>query len=172
MSLCCLIVNTRKWHPRPDHSWKTCAVACVQNTVVLSQWKGAVQVKWSQITNSAVSLFLKSRLTGIVAWHVSWLIHLGGGGCQCGCGVIYTTPTYVPEHIYPCGPGAHTASSPEDVRVCVCTRVDVCAIVRTLVSAIMRVQQEVVLGSLGARFQVPGPVYCHKFQNGDYLLQK
>lgn len=36
-----------------------------------------------------------------------WLIHLGGGGCQCNCSVIDTTPTYVPEHIYPCGPGAH-----------------------------------------------------------------
>lgn len=41
-----------------------------------------------------------------------------------------------------------------------------------LVSAIMWVRQEVVLRSLGAWFQVPGPVYCHKFQNGDYLLQK
>lgn len=39
-------------------------------------------------------------------------------------------------------------------------------------SAIMWVQQEVVLRSHGEWFQVPGPVYCHKFQNGDYLLQK
>lgn len=76
-------------------------------------------VKWSQITNSALSLLLNC-LTGIVAWHVSWLIHLGGGGCQYSCSVIYTTPTYVPEHIYPCGPGAHIASGPEDVRVYVC----------------------------------------------------
>lgn len=39
-------------------------------------------------------------------------------------------------------------------------------------SVIMWVQQEVVLRSPGAQVQVPGPVYCHKFQNGDYLLQK
>lgn len=63
---------------------------------------------------------------GIVAWHVSWLIHLGGRGCQCGRSVIYTTSTYVPEHIYPCGPGAQIASGLEDVRVYVCMHVYVC----------------------------------------------
>lgn len=52
--------------------------------------------------------------------------------------------------------------------VCMCVCVTACS----LVSVIMWVQQEVVLRSLGAWFQVSGPVYCHKFQNGDYLLQK
>lgn len=71
------------------------------------------------------SLFLNC-LTGIVAWHVSWLIHLRGSGCQCGCSVIYTTPTYMPELIYPCGPGAQIAGGPENVCVYVCVHVCVC----------------------------------------------
>lgn len=46
--------------------------------------------------------------------------------CQYGRNVIYTTSIYVPEHIYPCGPGAQIASSPEDVRVYVCLHMHVC----------------------------------------------
>lgn len=54
------------------------------------------------------------------------LIRLGGRVCQYGRNVIYTTSIYVPEHIYPCGPGAPIASSPEDVRVYVCLHMHVC----------------------------------------------
>lgn len=54
------------------------------------------------------------------------LIRLGGRVCQYGRNVIYTTSIYVPEHIYPCGPGAQIASSPEDVHVYVCLHIRVC----------------------------------------------
>lgn len=74
---------------------------------------------------------LLNSLTRIVAWHVTWLIHLGREWCQCGCSVIYTTPTYVPEHIYPCGPRGSQSHWPRGgffVRVhdCVCLRLRLC----------------------------------------------
>lgn len=131
-------------------------------------YQSAIRPRVSKTVEKEYSIPVFQLEPGIVAWHVSWLIHLGGRGCQCGCSVIYTTSADVPEHIFPCGPGAQIASGPEDVRVYACLHVCVC----DSVSVIMWVQQEAVLGSLGAWFQVPGPVNCHKFQNGDYLLQK
>lgn len=94
---------------------------------------------------------LLNSLTRIVAWHVTWLIHLGREWCQCGCSVIYTTPTYVPEHFYPCGPGAHKAIGPEEVFLCVCMIVYVCVCdyVGTTGS-----------GAQVSRGMVPGPWAC------------
>lgn len=63
--------------------------------------------------------------------------------------VIYTTPNYVPEYIYPCGPGTHIARGPEDVRVYVCMHVCVCDHVGTTGS-----------GGQVSWGMVPGPWAC------------